>query len=55
MLAYSMNRQNLPVLNGFPLRLIVPGYYGTYRVKHLNEINVIDDVFDGFWCGQVRG
>jgi hypothetical protein len=25
------------------------GYYGTYWVKHLNEINVIDDIFDGFW------
>jgi sulfite dehydrogenase len=49
MLAYSMNGQNLPVLNGFPLRLIVPGYYGTYWVKHLNEINVVDSVFDGFW------
>src|SRR5580698_8185573 len=49
MLAYSMNGQDLPVLNGFPLRLIVPGYYGTYWVKHLNEINVVDDVFDGFW------
>jgi DMSO/TMAO reductase YedYZ molybdopterin-dependent catalytic subunit len=49
MLAYSMNGQDLPVLNGFPLRLIVPGYYGTYWVKHLNEINVIDSVFDGFW------
>jgi sulfite dehydrogenase (cytochrome) subunit A len=49
MLAYSMNGQDLPVLNGFPLRLIVPGYYGTYWVKHLNDINVIDGVFDGFW------
>jgi sulfite dehydrogenase (cytochrome) subunit A len=49
MLAYSMNGQDLPVLNGFPLRLIVPGYYGTYWVKHLNEINVVDSVFDGFW------
>jgi DMSO/TMAO reductase YedYZ molybdopterin-dependent catalytic subunit len=49
MLAYSMNGQDLPVLNGFPLRLIVPGYYGTYWVKHLNEITVIGSVFDGFW------
>ena len=37
------------MLNGFPLRLVVPGYYGTYWVKHLNEITVVDDVFDGFW------
>ena len=49
MLAYSMNGADLPVLNGFPLRLVVPGYYGTYWVKHLNEITVIDGVFDGFW------
>ena len=28
---------------------MVPGYYGTYWVKHLNEITVIDNVFDGFW------
>jgi DMSO/TMAO reductase YedYZ molybdopterin-dependent catalytic subunit len=49
MLAYSMNGTDLPVLNGFPLRLVVPGYYGTYWVKHLNEITVIDNVFDGFW------
>jgi DMSO/TMAO reductase YedYZ molybdopterin-dependent catalytic subunit len=49
MLAYAMNGEDLPVLNGFPLRLVVPGYYGTYWVKHLNEITVIDNVFDGFW------
>src|SRR5438874_6547508 len=49
MLAYSMNGTDLPVLNGFPLRLVVPGYYGTYWVKHLNEITVIDNIFDGFW------
>ena len=49
MLAYGMNGDDLPLLNGFPLRLVVPGYYGTYWVKHLNEITVIDSVFDGFW------
>jgi DMSO/TMAO reductase YedYZ molybdopterin-dependent catalytic subunit len=49
MLAYAMNGEDLPFLNGFPLRLVVPGYYGTYWVKHINEITVLDDVFDGFW------
>jgi DMSO/TMAO reductase YedYZ molybdopterin-dependent catalytic subunit len=49
MLAYGMNGEDLPFLNGFPLRLVVPGYYGTYWVKHLNEITVIDSIFDGFW------
>jgi DMSO/TMAO reductase YedYZ molybdopterin-dependent catalytic subunit len=49
MLAYEMNGEALPFLNGFPLRLVVPGHYGTYWVKHLNEITVIDGVYDGFW------
>jgi DMSO/TMAO reductase YedYZ molybdopterin-dependent catalytic subunit len=49
MLAYQMNGADLPVLNGFPVRLVVPGYYGTYWVKHLFELTVIDSVYDGFW------
>jgi sulfite dehydrogenase len=49
MVAYSMNGEDLPFLNGFPVRLVVPGYYGTYWVKHLNEIEVIDSIFGGFW------
>ncbi len=49
MLAYQMNGKDLPMLNGFPVRLVVPGYYGTYWVKHLSDITVIDTVFDGFW------
>ncbi len=49
MLAYAMNGEDLPFLNGFPLRLVVPGRYGTYWVKHLNEIEVVDGVYGGFW------
>ena len=49
MLAYAMNGEYLPLLNGFPLRLVVPGYYGTYWVKHVNEITVIDNVLENFW------
>jgi DMSO/TMAO reductase YedYZ molybdopterin-dependent catalytic subunit len=49
MIAYSMNGEDLPWLNGYPVRLVVPGYYGTYWVKHLNEITVIDNVYDGFF------
>ncbi|MGZ4964919.1 MAG: SorA family sulfite dehydrogenase catalytic subunit [Limisphaerales bacterium] len=49
MLAYEMNGEPLPMLNGFPLRLIVPGYYGTYWVKHVNDITVIDDALNNFW------
>ena len=47
LLAWSMNGTDLPLLNGYPLKLIVPGYFGTYWVKHLSEIEVIDHVFDG--------
>jgi len=49
MVAYAMNGEDLPWLNGFPVRLVVPGFFGTYWVKHLNEITVLDKVFDGFW------
>jgi len=49
MIAYAMNGENLPWLNGFPIRLIVPGCYGTYWVKHLNEITVLDAPLDSFW------
>jgi DMSO/TMAO reductase YedYZ molybdopterin-dependent catalytic subunit len=48
-IAYAMNGADLPHLNGYPVRLVVPGYYGTYWVKHLNEITVIDGIYDGFW------
>ena len=47
MLAWSMNGKDLPFLNGYPVKFIVPGYFGTYWVKHLSEIEVIDHVFDG--------
>ncbi|MGU3405379.1 SorA family sulfite dehydrogenase catalytic subunit [Methylobacterium brachiatum] len=49
MLAWAMNGEDLPWLNGFPLRLVVPGFYGTYWVKHLNAITVRDTPFDGFF------
>ena len=49
LLAYEMNGEDLPWLNGYPLRLIVPGHYGTYWVKHLNEITVLDEQYKGYW------
>ena len=49
MLAYQMNGADIPMLNGYPVKLVVPGYYGTYWVKHLSEIEVIDHTFEGFW------
>ncbi|WER47773.1 molybdopterin-dependent oxidoreductase [Cupriavidus sp. WKF15] len=52
MLAWAMNGADLPMLNGYPLRLVVPGHYGTYWVKHLSDIQVVDKVFDGFWMAS---
>ena len=49
MIAWAMNGADLPMLNGYPIRLIVPGHYGTYWVKHLSNIQVVDKPFDGFW------
>jgi DMSO/TMAO reductase YedYZ molybdopterin-dependent catalytic subunit len=49
MLAYQMNGEQLPLLNGFPLRLIVPGWYSTYWVKMLNDIEVLEVPDDNYW------
>jgi sulfite dehydrogenase len=49
MVAYEMNGKPLPVLNGFPLRLVVPGWYATYWVKMLHDIEVINHVDETFW------
>jgi DMSO/TMAO reductase YedYZ molybdopterin-dependent catalytic subunit len=37
------------LLNGFPLKLVVPGWYATYWVGMLSEIKVYADTFKGFW------
>lgn len=47
LLAWSMNGQDIPFLNGYPVKLVVPGYFGTYWVKHVTEIEVIDHTFEG--------
>lgn len=52
MIAWSMNGTDLPFLNGYPIRLVVPGYFGTYWVKHLSEIEVLDHVYDGFFMAK---
>jgi DMSO/TMAO reductase YedYZ molybdopterin-dependent catalytic subunit len=49
LLAYQMNGEQLPLLNGFPLRLIVPGWYSTYWVKMLTDIEVLDTPDDNYW------
>jgi len=47
--AYEMNGAPLPHFNGFPARLIVPGWTGTYWMKHLTNINVLTKPQGGFW------
>jgi DMSO/TMAO reductase YedYZ molybdopterin-dependent catalytic subunit len=47
--AYSMNGEPLPMLNGFPVRLVVPGYFATYWMKCLTWIRVLDKTDDNFW------
>lgn len=52
MVAYEMNGADLPMLNGFPLRLVVPGWYATYWVKTLSQIQVLPERFHGFWMDK---
>ena len=52
MIAYAMNDQALPMVNGFPLRLVVPGWYGTYWVKALSDITVLPQAFSNFWTDK---
>src|SRR5579859_4485092 len=49
MIAYAMNGKPLPLLNGFPLRLVVPGWFATYWVKMLSDIEVLDQPDENFW------
>jgi DMSO/TMAO reductase YedYZ molybdopterin-dependent catalytic subunit len=49
LVAYQMNGAPLPMLNGFPARLVVPGWYATYWVKNLAQIDVVDQPFEKFW------
>ena len=47
--AYSMNGEQLPMLNGFPVRLVVPGFFGTYWMKSLTWIRILLKPDDNFW------
>lgn len=48
MLVWEINGQPLPPQHGFPLRLIVPGWYGMASVKWLREIHFTDEPFQGY-------
>jgi DMSO/TMAO reductase YedYZ molybdopterin-dependent catalytic subunit len=49
LIAFEMNGAPLPHWNGFPARLVVPGWTATYWVKSLTDLTVTDTPFDGFW------
>jgi DMSO/TMAO reductase YedYZ molybdopterin-dependent catalytic subunit len=49
LVAYEMNGEPLPHFNGYPARLIVPGWTGTYWMKHLIAINALTKPQGGFW------
>ncbi|WP_350278227.1 sulfite oxidase [Kribbella sp. HUAS MG21] len=46
--AWEMNGAPLPPQHGYPLRLVVPGWYGMASVKWLRSIELIDHAFEGF-------
>lgn len=49
LVAYEMNGEPLPHWNGFPARLVLPGWTGTYWVKHLTEIQALKEPLKSFW------
>ena len=54
LLAYEMNGAPLPPQHGYPLRLVVPGWYGMAHVKWLTRISAVADPFDGFQMRAYR-
>jgi DMSO/TMAO reductase YedYZ molybdopterin-dependent catalytic subunit len=52
LLAYEVNGVPLPPQHGFPLRLVVPGWYGMTSVKWLSRITLIAEPFDGYQMRQ---
>jgi DMSO/TMAO reductase YedYZ molybdopterin-dependent catalytic subunit len=52
MVAFAMNGEQLPLLNGFPLRLIVPGWYSTYWVKSLDHIDLFAGKDTNYWMAK---
>lgn len=49
LLAFEMNGEPLPPSNGFPVRLVVPGWTATYWIKHVTRIEALETPASGFW------
>jgi hypothetical protein len=52
LVAYEMNGQLLPQFNGFPTRIVVPGWTGTYWMKHITSITAVTKPEGGFWMNS---
>src|SRR5215831_1801600 len=52
LVAYEMNGQPLPHFNGFPARVIVPGWTGTYWMKHLTSVSALTKPESRFWMSS---
>ena len=50
--AYEMNGEPIPMLNGFPVRLVVPGKFSTYWIKALTWIQVLTEPDTNFWMSK---
>jgi DMSO/TMAO reductase YedYZ molybdopterin-dependent catalytic subunit len=48
-LAYEMNGGPLPARHGFPLRAVIPGYYGMKQPKWLTAVEVVAHDYQGYW------
>ena len=49
LVAFAMNGEKLPHWNGYPARIVVPGWTATYWMKHVTTISAIAQPFKGFW------
>lgn len=49
LIAFEMNGAPMPHWNGFPARIVVPGWTGTYWLKQLTSIEVVSRPYEGFW------
>jgi DMSO/TMAO reductase YedYZ molybdopterin-dependent catalytic subunit len=49
LIAYEMNGEPLPHWNGYPARIVVPGWTATYWMKHVTSIQAVSKPFNGFW------
>jgi len=49
LVAFAMNGENLPHWNGYPARIVVPGWTATYWMKHVTTISAVAQPFRGFW------